>query len=571
MLEDAIKNDKSQPSETALMMLSFIQSDLPSGGTAAEQRFFKLYGPLCERIFGVIDEEDGYRHEEGGWLAAQNAWPRPSAMMRRTSSSSNNTTSNSIMSGSTSPRTTARALGQRISKVRATATTTTTASNSVEQDPVFCLLATAGAPIPGREESNLPTLIEAISKETEKRPAVSFPFPFLALPRSLQDAWLALVEASMMSSGGKMVGVGISSHNMNMGGPAVLLAPTTTLISANEQRLITQLLRKRPEEQLQLKHYMQQRSAHQQHQNQHDHQQYLQQQPLHLSPRMGLRSLSPSGGATLSPTTMTHNKEDDISNPVVLLSMLEYYLVLFLRFPLAVPYRNKNPGSKIIGVNVHQIPRSSPYSTGKSREAYGDVLYIQIFKRMVRHFLPLEPEENRYIDFSSSNSTTTIGNNFTESELFVRLAMALWLEPLRLTSTAQVVQTAHERRGHTIMEPLALDLDASYSLTVLAPPQQSQQQQQQQPPLYPPPVVQSCVRSLLLAAIQDPGVRVHCRHTGVAPSQLTTCLRALQPAVYNYVRASLRFASIHSSESPFFGALHAWLIWLEPWNSKPCE
>ena len=582
MLEETVTNQKSPPAETALTMLSFIQSDLPSGGTAAEQRFFTLFGPLCERIFGVLSKEDGYRHKDGGWLAAQNAWPRPAASMTMINKMS--------CSSSPSPRNAANAIGQQISKVRAT-TTATTASNSIEQDPVFRLLATAGSPIPGREEANLPTLIEAISKETEKRPTVSFPFPFHALPRSLQDAWLALVKASMLSSGGgMMMGVGPSGHyhmssSMNVSSAPVVVSGAVlseALVTANEHRLLTQLMRKRPEEQQQLKYYLQQRSAHQQQQQadqhpyQHNQQQQQQQLPLRLSPRMsvGLQqsissTTSPNQGIRSTTITSIHGKEDDFPDPVVLLSMLEYYLVLFLRFPLAMPDRNKYPATvpnNIKGVNVHRMSRPNSYS--REQSYYGETLYFHIFERLVRHFLPLEaPEENRYMDFSSSN-------NFGESELFVRLIMALWLEPLRIAPTSQVVQMIHERRGRTLTEPLLLDLDASYSLTVLSTvaPEQPQQQPPPQGPKFPTILVHRCVRKLILAALLDPGVRLRCRVTGTSsPPQLTICLRTLQPAVYNYIRTGLRFASIHSSESSFFGALNAWLIWLEPWNVRPCE
>jgi len=550
MLEESLRNEKGHPAETAFAMLAFLQSEMPAGGAAAESRFFNMYGTLCERIFGAVgSKEDGYRHKDGGWLSAQVAWSRPSSIG---SSGSSGGAAAGMMSSPTARRTT-NALGQQISKVRSTAIP----SNSIENDPVFKLLGTAGAPLPGGEPAP-PTLIEAISKESENRPGVGFAFPFHALPQSLQDAWLALVETAQ----GGMVIDPYNNSNINA---------TIMKVSANERRLLAQLLRKRPEEQMQLRLYLQ-KSAQQQQQHPHLR------QPLQLSPRVSMHSAaSPSSSSHANLSSSSNKKEDEV--PTVTLSMLEYYLVLFLRFPLAAPDRNKAPGSNISGVHVHRIPQVQQRRTS---EAYGDTLYFQLFQRCVRHFLPKEAEENRYIDFSSSNNNNNMNVNsyYAESELFVRLLMALWLEPLRLLPTPKIVQTIHERRGlHHATERLVLDLNASYDLVVLSPTTTASTSTTTTPTpqvaVYKPPpsMVHRCVRSLLIAAILDPALRQNCRTSSTTASAptLTTCLTTLQPAIYNYIRTSFRFASIHSSESSFFGAMNAWLIWLEPWNLTQCK
>lgn len=345
------------------------------------------------------------------------------------------------------------------------------------------------------------------------------------------------------------------------------ISALTMKVSTNEQRLLAQLLRKRPEEQMQLRLYLQ-KSAQQQQAHPHSR------QPLQLSPRIGLHSsASPSCNAANLSSTPSSKKETEGVPPTVTMSMLEYYLVLFLRFPLAAPDRNRPPGSNTSGVHAHRVP----HYQRRTSEAYGDTLYFQLFQRLVRHFLPKEAEETRYIDFRSGS------NNFfyAESELFVRLLMALWLEPLRLTPTPQIVQAIRERRGlHHTTEPLLLDLSASYDLVVLSPTVATSATTTTtttatpQAAVYKPPpsMVHRCVRSLLIAVILDPALRQNCRTTAIAGAPaLTTCLTALQPAVYNYIRASFRFASIHSSESSFFGAMNAWLIWLEPWNLTQCK
>jgi len=524
MLEEALRNEKSQPAETALAMLSFLQSELPAGGTAAELRFVKMYGILCERIFGAIGgKEDNYRHKDGGWLSAQTAWARPSSA------------STGIASGGDSPRS---KMGQQISKVAASRSTAPT--STLDSDPVFKLLGTA-VQVPGREPPP-PTLMKAISKESENRPGVVFAFPFLALPQSLQVVWLTVIEASM---GG-----------MTLDGDTA----TMMMISANDQRLLTKMLRKRPEEQNQLRLYKQ-RSAQQSQQHSHVR------QPLHLSPH-GIHSNSPAVTLRRPPSpspitgSATKNTPEEEAPPNVMLSMLEYYLFLFLRFPLAPPDRSKSAASSIPGVQVHRIPTTANV---RSREPYGDTLYFQLFRRAMRHFLPYQPEENRSIVFSSPE--------YMESELFLRLVAAFWVE-VRLTPTPKVVQTIRERRGLTSLaatdnnnEPqqpeLQLDLNASYDLVVL---------QKYEPP---PFMVHKCIRALVVHAILDPAIRGQCRQDSLlatgSTTCLSTCLATLQQPVYNYIRTSFRYSSIHAKGSSFFGAMNVWMIWLEPWNLTQCK
>jgi len=409
-------------------------------------------------------------------------------------------------------------------------------------DPVYKLLGTAGIVPPGRVATSTepapPTLVEAITKMSENRPGVGFGFPFHALPKSMQDAWLALMEASMGGGGGVNLLDGSSNINKN----------NNLVVSSNNQRLLAQLLRNHPEQQNQLRLFMQ-RSAQQK-------QQHLR-QPLHLSPRVGIHN-TPLATSTINSSSSSPSSQltspgakrpEDSTPPTVTLTMLEYYLFLFLRFPLAVPDRNKTPASSIPGVNVHRIPVQRPQNT----TPYGDTLYYNLFKRCMRHFLPPEPEENRSIAF--------IGDQHYESELFLRLIIAMWLEG-RLSPTPKVVQTIHERRGGGSAD-LHLDLIASYDLTVLL-----------QPPTYEPPpaMVRNCVRILLVHGILDPALRRNARTTtAIGPPSLTRYMTTLQPAVYNYIRTSFRYASIHASGSTFFSAMESWLLWVEPWNVGPCK
>jgi hypothetical protein len=498
MLEEALRNEKSHPAETAFYMLLFLQSELLGGGTAAESRFFTLFGPLCDCIFGaILGPEDGYRHKDGGWFSAQNQWSRPPS---------------TVVPSPRSP------LGQQIA---AKAHLSRSNSNSLDSDPVVKLLGTAGKP--SNRESLPLTLIEAISKKSESRPSVVFPFKFHALPKHMQDAWLVLVEASM----GGIVPDGACSEN--------------------DLRLLGSLLRTRPDEQNQLRLFKQ-RYAQQQ-------QDFLQ-QPVHLSPR---DFNSPTAATTPmmgSPRQSPSKAPDQVQlTPHVLLSMLEYYLVLFLRFPLAAPDRRASISS-IPGVNVHRI--ATPTNAGHlpvrmPRESFGDMLYYHIFRRCLRHFLPYEPEEGRSIAFTEEHR---------ESELFLRAITSLWLESrTRLSPTAKVAQAILKRRQRAGCDDTAvattLALNASYELV------------QQDAKLDSPPVqVHKCLRTLIIHAVLDPSLAQNCLDHSIAVKKwcLSPCMTVLQQPFYNYVRTSFRYESMHSSDSPFYGALNSWLIWLEPWN-----
>ena len=64
MLEEALADPKYSPAEAASAMLAYVQVELEAGGPGAEERFFKLFTLLCNRIFGQLD--DDYRHQVGG-------------------------------------------------------------------------------------------------------------------------------------------------------------------------------------------------------------------------------------------------------------------------------------------------------------------------------------------------------------------------------------------------------------------------------------------------------------------------------------------------------------------------
>ena len=321
MLEEFVAKEKHPPAETALAMLSFLQ-ELPAGGTAAEKRFISLYGPLCDRIFGkILGEKEEYRHKDGGWFSAQHAWPR--------------TTSSGVAPVSSSRH---QPLGQtgRLSSL-------SMHTKQLQEDPVVRLLGSVGKTKQG--ELPPPTLIEAISRESENRPEVYYKFPFFGLPKQTQELWLASLEPAL-------------------GGQPTRVDPTE-----NSLRLFRNLLRQGPQEQAELQLYRQ-KTLHKHHE---------QLPGIRLSPR-GFHSPSPR---KLSPSKETAGGD---ASPVVMFSMLEYYHFLFLRYPLAAP------APKTL------VQRRSPRA-----EHYGDKIYLDIYKCTLRRFLPYEPEEGRHIAFDQTS------------------------------------------------------------------------------------------------------------------------------------------------------------------------
>lgn len=560
MLEESIRNyEKVHPAEIALAMLSFIQSELPAGGTAAETRFLNLFLPLCDCIFGPMDlTEKDFRHKEGGWMSASKQWPRPSP--------------DSAMSTSTI------ASGTSLPKENQPGSSPAMMSYSLETDPVVKLLGTAGKPQASSEPLPI-TLIEAIAKESDHRPSVTFPLKFHALPLPLQESWLVLIkQASAFPPGNRMAMSSVASRSP---------------VSTDNDMLLLGLLRKGPSEQNQIQFFSPKSSLYSATQSDYLRQQSVLHRPQQQyldpnrgnntnsssmlanvplqSPSLGLRS--PASRPVQENSSDTHNELPDL-----MLSMLEYYLFVFLRFPLAAPQGGKgassNASSSIPGVHVHRIPIAAP-SMGiarTTRESFGETLYHHLFRRCMRHFLPYEVEGSRSIAFGDAKQ-------FPESELFLRICIAMYLESRsRLSPTGAVEELIAERQRHRTLGAIpentgpnvapVMDLNTSYDLTHTTSKYESF-----------PTLPYKCLRTLIIHAILDPAVSqtvLDCQRSpsNVSPRKccLSQSLSALQQPVYNYIRATFRFAPIHSaSESSFYGALNIWLIWLEPWNVSQCR
>lgn len=495
MLEEALSSTTYSPAEAALTFISFLEVELAAGGAAAESRFFKLFSLLCDRVFGEIStkEDERFQHLVGGWLGRHVKWERP----------------NTSLSSPQRHRVPHRP---------------TSSSTSVKTDPVVKLLG-ASTVSTAKTSQNPPqqramTLIEAFAKEAEHRPNVRYAFPFQGLPKSTQAAWLAIIDETLR---GNPLSTATTSK--------------TTILSENSIRLLGSLLRVKPLEQVSLRQYQQQK-AHIK-----DKHRPLQLSPVHFQTRQPLSPL-----ATQNSLTPTKDKD---TSPKVSLSMLEYYLIVFLRFPLAPPPTS----SQVPAVGPTKTVQSGvpvPTTTTTRRtEPYGDSVYYQLFQEYAEYYIPHSPPQGSSSGFAPLERP---------SELFVRILVGLWLEGQNadIWTTEKSVQAFKDRKPADV----STDLNASFDLvkTVYNPPS---------------PQITRCFHKLVAQAVTDGAILdmakdMKAGYRGANPEILclSPTMTILQPPFYNYIRGAFRHASIHARQSPFYAALNDWLVWLEPWNTR---
>jgi hypothetical protein len=384
---------------------------------------------------------------------------------------------------------------------------TPSSSGSVETDPVVKLLGTSSITRTRASKQQPLTIIEAFAKEAEHRPNVRYPFPFEAFPKSTQDAWLAIIEEALR------------------GTPA-----RRKSISENARRLLGSLLRVKPLEQVSLRHHQHQMT-----------QLNGQHRALQLSP-MQFQTRQPMSPLAVQ-TSTTPIKEMD-STSKINLSMLEYYLVMFLRYPLAPPPSQSQPGlTKTVRSEV-------PAPTTRRTEPYGDSVYYQLFQEYTNYYVPSNVPQGHATNFSLLQRP---------AELFVRIIVELWLDSPNATlwTTEKAVKAFQHRSPQS-----PVDLNTSFELVKTS---------------YSPSPFQvtRCLHKLVTRAITDGVILDVARdmfagHMGDRPevSCLSPTMAILQLPIYNHIRSSFRHASIHAIQSPFFAALNDWLVWLEPWNTR---
>lgn len=513
MLEEALKDPSRNPADTAQAMRIFISQDLPIGGTATGDRFFhQLYTPLCTRVFGEMADSKGeFKHEPGGWLSVQNRWrPAPSSMQ------SSSTAAGVGMSRSVPGR--------------------PGVTPSIDADPVVQLLGPKKVPPPkpgsknaNSSEAHMRSIIETLEVEMVSRSGIYFPFPFQALPASIQRQFMLVLEQVVVNGAANNPNQQ-HHHQMNhqhaFGMNVVEQVHNEQgAMSQNAYRLFTELLLVNPEGQVQVKAY-QQKKLHEKNFA----------QPLQLSPGLA----SPQSRTPISPTNMTSPiPEQKEEVPKFLLSALEYYLFLFIRYPLASPFIPRQTSLQP-GVNRYQVVNRS-----RTTSPYGEIVYRNLFNRYLEYYLPHTPYPTAEAEFPPSKAT---------SEMFLRIVITFWLESqVVIPMTTKAVHAIRERFRRTgIQHEPSVDLKMSYDLAF-----------GKYSPL--PSLAQQCLKNLTIHLLKDPTIY----HSVMDHSRnwcLSQAMTALQQPFYNYVRSSFRHASIHAQGSAFYSAMNAWLIWLEPWN-----
>lgn len=456
MLEETLASANHPPAEVAQMLMNYVNVELAAGGASAEARFFQLFSLLCQRVFGPISPKD-QRHLIGGWFSKSLKWDRPPVLTK------------SSMAGGPKKY---------------------TKTTSIQTDPVVKLLGVTAKPPNSRERGPL-TLIEAFAKEAEHRPNVRYQFPFLGLPKAIQDDWLAMVQ----------IALGSVSPNRKP--------------SENSMRLMGALFRVKILDQKQLLTHLQSRIPKKD-----------QRRPLQFNPIYSPTPKSPSVGM-LSPA-----KEKENASPDVLLSMLEYYLVMFIRYPLAAP-ELKNPNS---------------YSSRKL-EVYGESVYFELFQQYANYYIPTRVPQGAFNGFTSPNRP---------SEMFVRTIIAFWLEGQNQpATTSDSVKSLQERIGYT-----TFDLNSSFDLVyTLFKPISSQ--------------IIRCIHKVVNRIVSDGAIADLAKdisegYKGPNPDILcmSPIMTILQQPFYNHIRNVFRYASLHNNPNQFYSAFNDWLVWLEPWNTE---
>ena len=375
---------------------------------------------------------------------------------------------------------------------------------SIDMDPVVQLLCGMESL---KSKEKLPTFVEAISGNTEARRGVRIQYSVYALPRPTQDLFRTMVQSAVDGS----------SVDESM--------------RSNAHRLLGVLLCVAPREQTELRRILSAKNLHKD-----------SSRPLSLTPG----ALSPIFRAS---TSSSKPNTSSLEMPKVMLSMTEYFLISFIRYPLA------SPAPPIPAPQGHQH-----VSAGVTRHKvvpYGETVYLHLFRCYLLHYLPIIPQGKTFLGFPRLS---------VESEAFLRIIVEFWLcgtmEPMPAQNAAKTILERRKKSGDLSGD---VDLESAFDLVqVKYDPQ--------------PVLVQRCAKSLIAHTLRDPNVElavIDCNSVASRvcvsdimplPWCLSPSMTVLQQDFYKYVVAALRYAPIHVSGSPFYAALDSLLLWLEPWN-----
>jgi len=643
------QNQQLSPHETALALLSFLRDELPAGGTSAEKRFINLFPLINNRIFGEyntpnnntdngnIEEKfhdaspsprgspnssvgsspsaspssevkvENYRHLDGGWLCL---YPSPAAQQQQQRNSPNNTPNNRL-----------NRPGQQ--------------KNTLDQDPIIRLLR-APKPLSSTSSSNNnnntvyipPTLIDCISIESIHRPSCKFKLNLGVIElvnKPLVDDWEIVywndIEKQQQLQQSSAVQRGGFGHQQGMVGGVEQVSEKKVEVEGkvgkeNGTRILLKLLLSpggsvsnsttMNQNQMELKSYF--TSTYQQRKSSGQSQGSRQQNQSYTTP---LKSHLMGGGLNNRSTATpgSNNTFNNNTEPSIELTMLEYYLFLFIRYPLA----NVN-----WDVQLSEYQRRRRVYGGRIAQPYGQRIYSYLLSSYMNYYIPqnqvydmkeLEVGCNCFdgkaiITTNDANMNVPTGKSSSmerTSELFLRLIIEFWMEGqnIQLTTNEGITRYRRVRSGvmssNTSSGAISPSLSDSLELS-----------QPQMKFVAPPPQVQTYVLTLVRHLVSDRSMRELIKKvSGVmqtrqkeeregkvvpnlvneastqgpsggdvsnnsAAANVSWCLppamTAVQPSLFNYIRSGLACGAIHDRSSIFHKALETWLVWLEPWN-----
>ena len=544
MLEEGLRSPTFSPAEAAQGLLAFIRFELSDGGATAEKRFITLFSLLCDRLYGPLSgPSDGFRHEVGGWLSRQTRWERSGGNRK---------------SGTTSPRSSSHVPHlQR--------------PPSVHSDPVFQLLCgmQALSGIGGtnksrrdqqqnqqyqqqplqqqQQQQQFPTLLEAIVSNTAIRRGVRIQFTFQALPKPTREV---LVEMIKSVFDGKQVDTSGRQNAARLFGELLQvpiqdqrqILDTEGSGMMNGTRSDGGLLSLSP-----VRHYDTQLLG----TTSSNINNTINGNPGNNSNNNNNNVVNSNGNGTVG-NPMSNIDGRNTQTTKILLSMVEYFLLLFIRYPTAPPTppqpapQGRHPGT-----------RTASRSRSKRLTAYGDVLYTNLFECYTRHFLPTGDPNKEFLGFPSLSR---------HSELFLRLVIEFWLcgdtRFITLTKAVAPIIERRKRQNPSDTTILTFDLDAMFDLVKVE---------------YDPPydMIQRCLKPLVVHLVKDANLTLAVNDQAIAGNNTSStskvwcaspAMTVMQQSFFTYLTSTFRHAPVHLSGSPFYTALDCWLLWLEPWN-----
>ena len=491
------------PQEVCQALLSFLRDELPAGGLAAEQRFVHLFPLVMDRVFGrLLPTVENAQSPSSVGAAGQ---PSSSAPLYQHAP-------NGWMSLLQNPITT---------------------NYSIDNDPLVKLLRAPlclslfrdGSSSRRGGNGGIPTLLDAMSADSAK--GIHVDYPLNCLEQRVVDCVKELICPQNTPSG---IGMPASALKTSSYTPKKNGDEAKTKLTRRGEDNISNLLDLFPEQK--------------------ELRVFFQQHPLTPGKAIGGKSpfspqpaaLSPfgksfGGSPRSSPVTIQHSQQGLKSptkekEPRLQLTMMEYYFIIFVRFPLL----------------VQPPPQGRPMVRYSGN--YGASLYSYLLATYLKYYLPSGKEPLH-----------------PHSELVLRLLMEFWLRHNLVATTEEAVKSFTMARGGPPALRDAVDLSrVENKFRTL------------------PSLIQNGIMSAVRHLVGDLSLREGVQKVSGCIQErqvkeregvqdevermwcLPPAITLIQPALLNYVRVGLACGSIHHKDSSFHKALEVWLLWLEPWN-----